>query len=630
MRRPLLIALGLAACQTSLQTSETDQAVTSISVTALDFGSPQVGTTTGYQSGYIRESTHNGSEPITGILYNGSSSPAACPDFTVSATIPGLAELDCQDNMCPQAHLVEGFVQCPVIVCTPYDFDFAANFHPSIAADESCAISFQIASGAKNVTLHGVGAPPPIRVGATPGSVNFGGVRILTDSTGVGISVSNSGGATATINGVSVTGGFTITAGNTGAHGLGAGGSEGFTVICHPTGVGALNGTFNVSSNDPNTPNISIALACSGIDSALAISPSPAVLPTLRVGESEQKTISITNMGAAATTIQSVTVTGMTMIMAPPPGTPLGAGVGTSATVEFDAIAKGDVSGSLTVNYDNGKVITTQITAKAVSTSLSLTPDGDIEFGNVCVSQTKSQMFNLIANDEGSFSLTATSAPEDGSFVVTPPTLPAQVKGSAGNQVQFTIAASPLGMGDVTSTVNLTTDIPSATPHTLNLHALGLAAGVNGPPQVDLGGNPINQTSVGQHVEISNCTANPVTIASVALTGMDSNDFAIVDQPQNLTIDPYGSATWLVVLNAHTVGDKAASFDAVTGDGAMTSVPLIGEGLGVGGGSGSDGGGGDTTKSSYYACSTGHASSLWPIGFALGALLLRRRRRSVR
>jgi len=620
MRRLLLIALGLAACQTSLKTSEADQELTSISTTLLDFGSPQVGTTTTNLGGYIRETTHSGDyvETISGVTYNGSANPAACPDFTLNAAIPGYVELDCETT-CAQGGII-----CPVITnCTPYDYDFSANFHPSISADESCAISFQISSGAKNVTLHGIGAPPPIHVGASPGSVAFGSVRIGTDSTGVGISVSNSGGATATINSVTVSAGFMITAGSTGAHALGAGAGESFTVVCHPAGVGAISGSFNVSSNDPNAPNIAIPLTCTGTDSTLAVAPSPAVLPTLRVGETEQKTITITNMGGAATSIQGVTVTGMTMVSAPAPGTPLGAGAATSAVVEFDATAKGDVSGTLHIDYDNGKSVDTQITAKAVNTSLSLTPDGDIEFGNVCVGQSKNQTFNLIANDEGSFELTAASAPEDPSFMLTPPTLPALVKGSAANMVQFTVGASPTTPGDVTSTISLTTDIPSAMPHVLNLHALGLAGGVNGPPQVDLGGNPINQTSVGQHVEISNCTDTPVTITAVMLSGMDSSEFAIVDQPDSPTIAPFGSAKWLVVLQAHTEGVKAASFDATTDGGVMTSVPLIGEGLGVGGDTGST----DGTKSSYYACNAAHASSLWPIGLALGALLLRRRRR---
>jgi hypothetical protein len=619
MRRLMLFALaGAAACQTAPQTSETDQEITTISTTLLDFGSPQVGTTTGNLSGYIRESTHAGdySETITGVTYNGSSSPTACPDFTLNASIPGYVELDCETTC---------FVMCPVgQICTPYDYDFSANFHPSIAADESCAISFQIASGAKNVTLHGIGAPPPIHVTAAPGSIAFGGVRITTDSTGVNINVANSGGAAATINSASVGAGYTITAGTTGSHSLGPNANENYTVVCHPTALGAVNGTFSLSSNDPNTPLISIGMTCSGTDSALAVSPSPAVLPTLRVGETEQKTISITNMGAAATSLQAVTVSGMTMVSAPAPGTPLAANGGaTSATIEFDATVKGDVSGTMHIDYDNGKSLDTAITGKAVDTTLSLTPDGDVDFGQVCVGQTKLQMFSLVATDEGSFKLTAASTP-DAPFTLTPPTLPATVQGSAANTVTFSVTAAPTDEGDATSMIALTTDIPNGTPHVINVHALGLSAGVNGPAQVDLGGNPINETSIGQHVEISNCTAAPISITTVALSGMDAGEFAIVDQPDNSTIAPAGSATWLVVLQAHTVGLKSASFDAMTDSGTTTSVPLIGEGLGSG--SGGTDGGVDNGKDSYYACSTGRASSLWPIAVALGLLIRRRKR----
>jgi hypothetical protein len=105
---------------------------------------------------------------------------------------------------------------------------------------------------------------------------------------------------------------------------------------------------------------------------------------------------------------------------------------------------------------------------------------------------------------------------------------------------------------------------------------------------------------------------------------MDAGEFAIVDQPDNSTIAPAGSATWLVVLQAHTVGLKSASFDAMSDSGTTTSVPLIGEGLGSG--SGGTDGGVDNGKDSYYACSTGRASSLWPIAVALGLLIRRRKR----
>ncbi|MFT3694170.1 MAG: choice-of-anchor D domain-containing protein [Kofleriaceae bacterium] len=621
MRALVVVIAGLAACQT-VELSDTSQAVTTAPISSINFGTIQVGSTSAAQGAYIRETTNNGADTISQLLYNGSTSPAACPDFTVNAPLPGYPEKDCETTCIT--------TQCPVApvgqICTTYDYDFTATFHPSIAAGESCQLTFVGTGGNNVISLSGTGSPPPIHVGASPGSLAFGGVRINTASSAIGVSVVNSGGATATINSVSVTGGFAIVSGNTGSHALGAGAGEGFSVTCNPSGVGAVNGTFNLSSNDPSTPNISLPMSCNGIDSALAISPSPAVLTTLRVGESEQKQITITNMGGAATSIQNVTVTGMTMVDAPPAGTALGAGGMATATIEFDATQKGDVSGTLHVDYDNGKSVDTQITARAVNVALSLTPDGDIDLGNVCVGQTKEQDFKLIGTDEGSFALTAasTATPDDTTFALTTPTLPVTVQGAAANTVSLSLTAAPAVAGDATTVVTLTTDMPGAPPHAINVHALGLEAGVNGPPQVDLGGNQINMTSIGRHVEISNCTDAPVTITAVQISGTDLTEFAIVDQPQSSTIPPYGSASWLVVLQAHTEGEKAASFDATTDSGAVTSVPLIGEGLGSG--IGSDGSV-DTTKSSYYACSTGTPTSLWPIALALGGLCVRRRRR---
>lgn len=615
MRRLLLIALGLAACQASPETANVEQdlvgnATILLSSGTSTFNSTQVGSTSNTLYFGVRTTANNSSITITNISYS-------CTDYTITAVLPGYADRTCETScfvMCPQGQ-----------ICSNDDYSFSAVFHPSVAAATNCVVTAVTTAGNVSVTLGGTGTPPPIHVSAAPGNINYGGVRINTDSTGVGVSVVNTGGSTATINYVSASAGFGIVAGNTGAHALGADASEGFTVICHPSSLGAIAGSLNVSSNDPSTPSIAIPLACSGIDSALAVSPSPAVLPTLRVGESEQQTITVTNMGAAPTSIQNVTVTGMmTMVSAPPPGTALAANGGSaSVTVSFDAQIKGDVTGTLHVDYDNGKTIDTQISGKAVATSLSLTPDGNVELGPICVGQSKSQDFSLLATDEGAFALTSVSA-LDAPFTLTTPTLPAHVQGLAANTVKFTVDGAPTASGDITASLVLGTDIPMGDPHTVNLHMLGLDAGVNGPPQVDLGGNLVNQTSLGQHVEITNCTDAPVTISSVNIDGTDAADFAVVDQPEELTIMPTLSIKWLVILDPHSTGEKSATFNAVSDAGAITTVPLIGEGLGSAG----DTGGASSigTKSSYYACSTGRASSLWPIGFALGALLLRRRR----
>jgi hypothetical protein len=83
----------------------------------------------------------------------------------------------------------------------------------------------------------------------------------------------------------------------------------------------------------------------------------------------------------------------------------------------------------------------------------------------------------------------------------------------------------------------------------------------------------------------------------------------------------------LVVLQAHSKGTKQASF-AVDYDGGSAMIPLTGEGAVATGGDGGSDGHGDTPggRASYYACSTGHPSALWPVALVL--LGLRRRWRA--
>ena len=154
----------------------------------------------------------------------------------------------------------------------------------------------------------------------------------------------------------------------------------------------------------------------------------------------------------------------------------------------------------------------------------------------------------------------------------------------------------------------------------INLNATGLAAGITPTPaDLDLGSQPINMTTLGQPVRLSNCSAAPITASNARIEGPDAAEFAIVSQPDNPMIPPTGFASWLVILNAHTVGVKSANF-AVDYDGGTAIIALEGEGLGE------NGTGGGSGKVSYYQCSTGRPTALWPLVIAV-AFLVRRRRR---
>jgi MYXO-CTERM domain-containing protein len=117
-----------------------------------------------------------------------------------------------------------------------------------------------------------------------------------------------------------------------------------------------------------------------------------------------------------------------------------------------------------------------------------------------------------------------------------------------------------------------------------------------------------------------------VTITNAMITGDDAASFATVSNPTSSQVDSNSNATWLIVMTAETVGNKTATFEADY-DGGSATVTLTGEPYVAGGDSGGDDGG-TVDKSSYYACSTGRATTLWPIALALVFLARRRRRRN--
>ena len=365
-------------------------------------------------------------------------------------------------------------------------------------------------------------------------------------------------------------------------------------------------------------------LSCNGIDSNLTITPSPVSLPTTRVGEPVQTTVHLVNSGTAPMQLESVAVTGTDLAM-----TSGGSAImlnpqqSTDVTISFAAATREMATGDLVAMYDGGQQRSAQLSAQALGTSMSLIPDGDIDFGPVCAGQTKDQLFTIKANDDGSFKVNAISTP-DAPFMLTAPTLPADVQGGGGTMPPFTVTAAPTAAGHQVSTMMVTTDIPGGTPHMINLAVDGLTAGVSPTPDmVDFDANPVDTTTIGQNVSISNCSTAPITATNPRIEGMDASEFAIVQQPDSLTVAPTGSVAWLVVMQAHTAGPKQASF-VVDYDGGTVTVPLTGEGLGDNGSGDGTGGGGEK---SYYTCAAGGTGAGWPIAGVLLLVLRRRKRR---
>jgi hypothetical protein len=551
---------------------------------------------------------------------------ASCPDFTLDAPgLPADVHRTCMIVACDGGDVMCGPDQgdfCQTIESQSYSF--SATFRPTVAGPVSCVVTVQTADDAddRSITLTGTGVPPMIHGEVQPAAVAFGEVRRATDSTAAQVTVRSTGGANLDVMSVVVSAGFAIQAGPDSAYSLAPNATQAYDVVCHPPAVGPMTGQLIVMSSDPDQKTITVPLTCTGIDSNLDIQPSPAAFATTRVGEPVTASIDLRNTGGATMTLEAVALTGdgITLVSTPAPGTVLDSAAAAQATLRFDAATKGDAHGTLVVTYDGGQQRSTQISAQALGASLALTPDGEVSFGPVCAGERKTQDFTLIGNDQGGFALETLSEP-GAPFTIASPVLPLAVAGAGANPVKFQITAAPTRAGAATADVVVHTDIPGGADHVLHLDVEGLPAGITGTPAaLELGSRPINTTTIGKEVHLTNCSDATITFHDARIEGADPLDFAIVAEPALPTIMPVAHASWLIVLQAHSAGLKQATF-AVDHDGGTARFALQGEGI-------------DTSappvvaaaRGSYYACATGRASALWPIAVAL--LALRRRRRA--
>ncbi|MBA3539154.1 MAG: choice-of-anchor D domain-containing protein [Deltaproteobacteria bacterium] len=618
MRQPwLVVGLLVTGCQGDpLDLSSTEQlSVTLYPASPHDFGQITVGQTSTVFAQQIRPFG------LTSNLVN--SITEDCGDFTVDApNLPTYVYRTCE----PIAPCASSEEQCPAqfVACGPDSeyviYPFGVTFHPSVAGPQSCAITITLDNGASSelLTVSGDGLAPPIDIHVTPGTVVFGDVRINTDSSPATVYVQSLGGSNLTVQSVTISTGFTLNGVTSFA--LAPNTSSPIDVACFPTVIGPMSGTLTIVSDDPDESTVEVPLQCNGIDSSLAINPSPAVIPATRVGEPIPQAISLVNSGTADTEILSMSIEGAGITLVTAPTGPLLVGATLEVVVAFDAATPGDASATLHIETPEG-TRSSQISARALVAAMSLSPDGELDFGPICTGQMATRDITILGVGDGGFVVNPVSDPGVPFTVVAPGQLPAPVLASGANQVVLQVTAAPTADGPVTSALTVTTDIPNSAPRSLEISVIGLPPGVSAtPPELDLGAHELDQTTIGLPVKLTNCGTDAVVFANPRIEGLDASDFAIVSQPTSTTLPPAASAEWLVVFSARSEGAKTAQF-VVDHPGASAMVNLIGEGLPeIVPGTASD-------PRSYYSCSTGTATAAWPLVLAFGFAARRKRAR---
>jgi hypothetical protein len=230
-----------------------------LSPTSLSFGSVTVGT--------------SASLPIT--LNNGTSAAVGVSGMGISPTTSGFT----QTNNCPSS-LLAG-TNCTISVI----------FKPTTSGALSATLS--VTAGGSNLTagLGGGGSPA---VSLSPGSLTFASQMVGTTSTPQSVTLSNTGSASLSITGISISAPFAQT--NNCGSSVAAGGNCIINVTFAPTASGTASGTLAVSDNATGSPH-EVSLTASGEDYIVAVPAGSSTSVTVAPGHPAAYTLSVGGLG---------------------------------------------------------------------------------------------------------------------------------------------------------------------------------------------------------------------------------------------------------------------------------------------------------------------------------------------
>ncbi|MFO1315549.1 MAG: choice-of-anchor D domain-containing protein [Burkholderiales bacterium] len=432
----------------------------SASPATLAFGSVTVGTTSATKSVTV---TNNGGATAASVAVANSNAA----EFAVSGS-------NCGTSLAPGAS------------CT-----FNVAYTPATASADNASLSITYTGGsAVTVFMSGTGtAPATPNVQAAPGSLAFGSITVGTTAAAKAVTISNTGGASATGLGVASSDAVKFPlSGNTCGSTLAAGASCTVSVAYAPAAAAADSGTLTVSFAG-GTP---ISVALSGTGSAaptpnVTATPAPIAFGNVTVGQtSPGTTVTVANTGSAAAT--GVAFAGSNaaefVVSNNTCGATIGAGASCTLAIAYSPSAAGADSATLTITYGGGGAVSIALSGTGVASTpppgtgqLSLpaaVPFGDQAVGTASATQT------ITVSNTGSAAVTvsAITSSNSGEFAVSASTCGVV---NAGASCSFALAFTPSAAGSRSATVTVAST-GAGSPQTIAASGNGVTGGT--PPPV--------------------------------------------------------------------------------------------------------------------------------------------------
>ncbi len=552
--------LNVAGASVSLTGAGIDGPETAVSPATLSFGNQVMTTTSAAQTVTL---SNPGNLPLT---INSISLAGANPTRFAQTTTCG-------------ATLAAG-ANCTVNV----------TFAPTVAAAQSALLNVSVAAPAtpRSIALSGTGILGPIAT-VSPTTVPFANKAINVTSTAQAVTVTNTGSASMTINGISLSGADAALFAQTNTCGatLAAGANCTVSVTVTPTVVGTpLSASLDVNVA---APAISQSVSLSGTGAAAlpvaAVSPATLTFAAQLVNTtSAVQTVTVSNTGNAPMTISGFSLSGADAAQfgqTTTCGPTLAAGANCTASVTFTpTVANTPLSASLDVG----------VAAPATSQSVSLSGTGiapvaavspaTLPFVDQLVNTTSAAQ-TLTVSNTGTAPMTINSiglAGLNAAHFAQTNTCGATLAANATCTVSVTFTPTVANTA-LSALLNVAVAAP-ATSQSVGLSGTGtLPITSLSTATLSFGSQLINTISTPpQTVTVSNTGTGPLTINSINLAGTDPSQF-IRTSTCGATLAAGANCTVNVRFAPTVAGTLAATLDvSIAAPGISLSASLSGTG----------------------------------------------------
>ncbi|MHB8417812.1 MAG: choice-of-anchor D domain-containing protein [Myxococcales bacterium] len=365
-----------------------------------------------------------------------------------------------------------------------------------------------------------------VDLGVSPKALDFGAVSLRTPAT-LPLSIANPSVLAVTAS-LSIAGAASFTVGGAPVT-IPAGGSASVAVTFTPTALGPAAATVEIAAC-PGCATLAVPASGTGVGSVVSVSPAALAFGSVRVGQTAQQTVTVSNAGNRALALPSIGISaGSNVFSVSPAGSSTVAGSGSLAlTVSFTPGAANDFQGTLHLTTADAAspAVDVPLTGSAGSAGIAVLPPS-LDFGSVPVGATVGQQF-LIENvgdavaGVGPLTISGVDVSSGGGscFSVTPPALPAKL--SPGQSLPVSVSFAAGASGSFEGEVDVASDDPLTPLVRVPLAGLGRTtapcAWAASPPQVDFGLlEPGQQATLGFALE--NVGTDECVLGNVQATG---------------------------------------------------------------------------------------------------------------